>query len=84
MPAAPVARPLVAQSPPKGLAYAALVAKHVIFTVAFVFFCIGIVAATWYAAAALANTSYELVALFLILIIGSNVTSRYVIWCIKH
>jgi hypothetical protein len=69
---------------PRGLAYAVLVAKHVIFTVAFVFFCIGIIAAIWYATAALANTSYKMVAFFLILILGANITSRYVIWCIEH
>ncbi len=63
---------------------ALLVALHVIFTIAFVLFCIGTAVAIWYFAAMFSNASYKAVVFFLMLILATNVAGKYVVWCIHH
>ena len=69
---------------PRRLATFTLVLKHVVFTVAFVLFCIGSAVAIWYFTAMFSNDSYKAVVFFLVLIVVSNVAGKYVVWCINH
>ncbi|HVN26038.1 MAG TPA: hypothetical protein VMT99_00075 [Candidatus Paceibacterota bacterium] len=82
----PAARPAVhaPARPASRLAYASLVARHVLFTILFVFYCIGAAVAAWYFVTRTGNVSYELVDCFITAVATANVVSKYVVWCVTH
>jgi hypothetical protein len=58
--------------------------KRAVFTMSFVVFCFFVVLAVSHLSSQFQNQSYKAVVFFLGIIITSNITSKYVIWCMTH